>query len=129
MILDVSDEDNSQQCHLEKELYAFLRVDITNTAKMSDLPSGEAAYNAQTVVELKAELKKRGIPTTKLTRKQQIIDRLLQFDAESATELAQESVPPATKDAPEVTAKSAPLPQLDGSSDAPPSEALSLIHI
>ena len=90
---------------------------------MSGVTSGEAAYNAQTVVELKAELKKRGIPTTKLTRKQQIVDRLLQFDTESATEPAQESAPPATNDAPEITAKSAPLPQLDGSSDLPPQAA------
>jgi len=90
---------------------------------MSDPPTGEAAYNAQTVVELKAELKKRGIPTTKLTRKQQIVDRLLQFDAETSSEPAQSIAPPRASDAPQVPAQVALLPQLDGPSDSPPKQA------
>lgn len=41
-----------------------------------------ADYTSLKVTELKDELKKRGIPTTNLTRKQQIIDRLTEDDAE-----------------------------------------------
>lgn len=41
-----------------------------------------ADYASLKVTELKDELKKRGIPTTNLTRKQQIIDRLTEDDTE-----------------------------------------------
>jgi len=40
-------------------------------------------YASLTVKELKEELKKRSIPSTGLTRKQQIIDRLIQHDGET----------------------------------------------
>lgn len=40
-------------------------------------------YVSSTVKDLKEELKKRGIPSTGLTRKQQIIDRLVQHDTDN----------------------------------------------
>jgi len=43
----------------------------------------DSTYASSTVKELKEELKKRSIPSTGLTRKQQIIDRLLQHDSEN----------------------------------------------
>ncbi|KAK7608977.1 hypothetical protein BKA81DRAFT_409469 [Phyllosticta paracitricarpa] len=42
-------------------------------------------YNKQTVANLRALLKDRGIPSTGLTRKAQIIERLEQHDAENAS--------------------------------------------
>ena len=43
-------------------------------------------YNGLKVTELREELKKRSIPTTNLTRKQQIIDRLVEDDGEKQAE-------------------------------------------
>jgi uncharacterized membrane protein YgcG len=69
-------------------------------------------YSSLTVKDLKEELKKRSIPQTGLTRKQQIIDRLLQHDTENSaqqTEAVTDTGP---------TLDPAPrLPQYDGPSD------------
>lgn len=43
-------------------------------------PSEMTKYDKLTVVEIRAEFKARGIPATGLTRKQQLIDRLLEVD-------------------------------------------------
>ncbi|KAK8202249.1 hypothetical protein M8818_005776 [Zalaria obscura] len=62
-------------------------------------------YSSLKVTELKEELKKRGIPTTKLTRKQDIIDRLVEEDeknnangADADGEDAQEEAPAAVEE-------------------------------
>ncbi|EAS30590.3 SAP domain-containing protein [Coccidioides immitis RS] len=69
-----------------------------------------ADYNSWKVADLKAELKRRGIPQTRLRLKQQIIDRLLESDASGQNEnvaekVASEGVPEAEN---EVTVTSSP---------------------
>ncbi|KAL4936036.1 hypothetical protein BDV06DRAFT_205800 [Aspergillus oleicola] len=69
-----------------------------------------ADYSSMKVADLKAELKKRGIPQTGLRVKQQIIDRLVEEDAKgqgeaadltvAATELEAEEAQPAEPEAP-----------------------------
>lgn len=49
-------------------------------------------YSTLKVTELKQELKKREIPATKLTRKQEIIDRLLEDDAQKAQPISDEPI-------------------------------------
>ena len=51
-----------------------------------------AQYSSQTVANLRAILKTRGIPCTGLTRKQQIIDKLLEADNQLAVAAGQDEV-------------------------------------
>jgi len=56
-------------------------------------------YDKLTVVEIRAEFKARGIPATGLTRKQQLIDRLFEVDAEKkAATSAEDTVATAGQD-------------------------------
>ncbi|GAB7348726.1 hypothetical protein MBLNU459_g7463t1 [Dothideomycetes sp. NU459] len=55
-------------------------------------------YASLKVAELKDELKKRGIPTTNLTRKQQIVDRLTEHDAQTGSSVEAPALPPALEE-------------------------------
>ncbi|EEP79458.1 predicted protein [Uncinocarpus reesii 1704] len=72
-----------------------------------------ADYSGWKVAELKAELKRRGIPQTGLRLKQQIIDRLLQHDS------SEQNGAPAEKVAPEEV----PLEEAETSAPTSPKEA------
>lgn len=52
-----------------------------------------ADYSKQTVAQLRQVLKERGIPSTGLTRKQQIIDKLQEHDAVAASPPAEDASP------------------------------------
>lgn len=81
-----------------------------------------AEYNKQTVANLRALLKDRGIPSTGLTRKAQIIERLEQHDAETANaEPEVDAQLDGTNDDAEAEAREVP-PESEPATDAAPAK-------
>ncbi|KAL2865616.1 SAP domain protein [Aspergillus lucknowensis] len=79
-------------------------------------------YSTWKVTDLKAELKRRGIPQTGLRVKQQIVDRLVEEDAKDQDKGANEAPPAAEQEKPEESQHAKPEPTKPESADNEPAQ-------